>query len=110
MFVNVFPGKVTASATDITGSGIAKCSTVFTHYDPTVDVTDPIFSDLNVPSLAGSSPAKGKGSTTLAGSGKVPNYYTITGATNDVLDADLGAYPTDGKGNKHMPSSAQGVK
>ena len=110
LFVNVFPGKVTASATDITGSGIAKCSTVFTHYDPTVDVTDPIFSDLNVPSLAGSSPAKGKGSTTLAGSGKVPNYYTITGATNDVLNADMGAYPTDGSGNKHMPSSAQGLK
>ena len=110
LFVNVFAGKVTASATDITSSGIAKCSTVFTHYDPTVDVNDPIFSDLNVPSLAGSSPAKGKGATTLAGSGKVPNYYNITGATNDVLNADMGAYPADGSGNKHMPSSAQGLK
>jgi hypothetical protein len=110
LFVNVFPGKVAASATDITGSGIAKCSTVFTHYDPTVDVTDPIFSDLNVPSLAGSSPAKGKGATTLSGSAKVPGYYTIAGATNDVLNGDLGAYPTDGSGNKHLPSSAQGSK
>ncbi len=110
LFANVFPGKITASATDITGSGIALCSTVFTHYDPTVDVTDPIFSDLNVPSLAAGSPAKNKGTTTLAGSAKIPNYYTITGATADVLNTDMGAYPTDGSGNKHLPSSAQGAK
>ncbi len=105
-----FPGIITASVTDITGAGIAACSSVFTHWDPTVDVVNPIFSDLNVPSLAANSPAKNKGATTLVGSGKIPGYYTITGATNDVLNADLGAYPTDGSGNKHMPSSAQGAK
>ncbi|MGC1389951.1 MAG: hypothetical protein WA816_02850 [Bacteroidales bacterium] len=108
--VNVFPGQITASASDITGSGITTCNTVFTHWDQNVDVTDPIFSDLNVPSLSASSPAKSKGTTTLTGSGKLPNYYTIVGATNDVLNADMGAYPSDGSGNKHMPSSAQGLK
>jgi hypothetical protein len=108
--VNVFPGQIKASASDITGSGIAACNTVFTHWNQNVDVTDPIFSDLNVPSLAASSPAKNKGATTLAGSSKVPNYYTITGATADVLNADMGAYPANGSGNKHMPSSAQGLK
>jgi len=34
----------------------------------------------------------------------------IAGATSDVLNTDLGAYPSSGNGNKHMPSSAQGLK
>jgi hypothetical protein len=110
LFINVFPGKIAASATDITGSGIAKCNTVFTKWDQNVDIVNPIFSDINVPSLAANSPAKGKGTTTLAGSTKLSNYYTITGATSDVLNADMGAYTTDNYGNKHLPSSAQGVK
>jgi len=108
--LNVFSGKITASATDITGSGKTLCSSVFTKWDPTVDIADPIFSDINVPSLPGSSPAKGKGATTLVGSGKLSSYYVIAGASNDVLNADLGAYPTSSNGNKHMPSSAQGLK
>jgi hypothetical protein len=108
--VNEFAGKIKASATDITGSGVAKCSTVFTKYDPTVDISDPIFSDINVPSLAAGSLAKGKGATTLAGSGKLSTYYIISGAANDVLNTDLGAYPSSGNGNKHMPSNSQGMK
>ena len=108
--LNVFPGKIIASATDITGAGKTLCSSVFTKWDPTVDIADPIFSDINVPSLSASSPAKGKGATTLTGSAKLSTYYVITGATNDVLNTDLGAYPSSGNGNKHMPSSAQGLK
>jgi hypothetical protein len=107
---NVFPGKITASASDITGSGKTLCSSVFTNWDPTVDLVDPIFSDLNVPSLATNSPAKNHGATTLVGSGKVPTYYTIPGASSVTVNKDMGAYPTDGTGNKHMPSSSQGAK
>jgi len=112
LFYTVFSGQITASASDITGSGLTKCSSVFTNYDPTVDVTDPIFADLNVPSLLSNSPAKGAGTTTLTSSSKISGYFSpgITGASNDVLNADMGAYTTDGKGNKHIPSSAQGGK
>jgi len=108
--LNVFSGKIKASATDITGSGLIKCNSVFTKWDQNVDITDPIFSDINVPSLSATSPAKGKGATSLVGSSKLSSYYVITGATNDVLNADMGAYPSNGSGNKHMPSSAQGSK
>jgi hypothetical protein len=108
--INEFSGKIKASATDITASGIAACNTVFTKWDETVDLTDPIFSDKNIPSLSATSPAKGKGATTLVGSSKLSTYYNIAGASNDVLNADMGAYPSNGTGNKHMPSSAQGMK
>lgn len=108
--VNEFSGKIKASATDITAAGITACNTVITKYDPTVDLTDPVFSDKNNPSLSASSPAKGKGATTLAGSAKLSSYYIITGATNDALGADMGAYQTSGNGNKHLPSSGQGSK
>jgi hypothetical protein len=112
LMANVFPGQVGASASDITGAGITLCSSVFTSYDPTVDVSDPIFSDLNVPSLSSSSPAKGSGTTTLTSSQKITGYFSpnITGASHDVLNTDMGAYPSDNSGNKHMPSSAQGMK
>ena len=107
---NVFPGQIKASSTDIKGAGLTACNSVFSSYDPTVDITDPIFSDLNVPSLSASSPAKNKGATTLTGSSKVPSNNTIPGASNDVVNKDMGAYPTDGTGNKHMPTSGQGAK
>jgi hypothetical protein len=108
--LNEFSGQIKASASDITSAGIAACNSVFTKWDQNVDVTDPIFSDINVPSLSAISPAKNKGITTLTGSSKLSTYYNIAGATSDVLNADMGAYTTDGNGNKHMPSSAQGLK
>jgi len=108
--LNVFPGIVTASASDITGAGITLCKSVFTNWDQNVDVVNPVLSDLNVPSLVSSSPASGKGTTTLTGSSKLPTYYTITGASSMTVNKDMGAYPTDGTGNKHIPSSAQGMK
>ena len=109
LFINVFPGKIAASATDITGSGITKCNTVFTKWDQNVDIVNPVTSDINIPTLAASSPAKAKGATSLVGSTKLPTYYTITGASSMVLNTDLGAYPGDGSGNKHLPTSAQGL-
>jgi hypothetical protein len=108
--VNEFPGIIKATSTDITASGITACNTVLSKYDPIVDLTDPVFSDKNIPSLSAGSPAKGKGATTLAGSGKLSSYYVIPGGTNDVLGADMGAYQTSGNGNKHMPSSIQGSR
>jgi hypothetical protein len=110
LFINVFPGKIAASATDVTGSGITKCNTVFTKWDQNVDLVNAVNSDINIPTLSASSPAKAKGATTLVGSTKLSNYYTIVGASSMVLNTDLGAYPSDGSGNKHMPSSAQGAK
>ena len=107
---NVFPGQITASASDITGSGISKCSTVFTNWDPNIDVADPVLSDLNVPTLAAGSPAIGKGTTSIVGSSKLSTTYTIAGASVMGLNSDLGAYPKDGTGNKHLPTSAQGGK
>ena len=107
--VNEFSGIVKASSTDITGSGITKCNTVFTKWDQNVDFSKPITSDVNIPTLSATSPAKGKGATTLVGSTKLPTYITIVGATNDVLNADMGAYTSTG-GNKHLPSSVQGSK
>ena len=110
LVANVFPGQVPASATDIIGSGLAACGSVFTNYDPTVDVVNPIFSDLNVPTLSANSPAKNHGTTTLTGSSKIPSFIVVPGGSVDVLNKDMGAYPTDGTGNKHLPSSAQGAK
>ena len=108
----LFPGQITAAASDITGASLSLCNSVFSAYDPSIDITDPVTSDLNVPSLASNSPAKNAGTTTLTGSSKVPGYFSpnITGASNDVLNKDMGAYPTDGSGNKHMPSSEIGMK
>ncbi len=108
--VNEFSGQIKASASDITGAGIAACNTVFSKWDQNIDISDPVFSDINIPGLSAGSPAKNKGTTTLVGSSKLSSYYIITGATNDVLNSDMGAYTTDGKGNKHMPTSAQGIK
>jgi hypothetical protein len=90
-----------ARTTDIIGSGKTACGSVFTHWDSGV-LPAATMSDLNVPSLSGSSPAIGKGLTVA------PFTYWITttgtNGTADVLNRDMGAYPTDGSGNKHLPT------
>ena len=90
-----------ARSTDIIGSGIAACSSVFTHYDSGVWAAQTM-SDLNVPSLSGGSPAINKGLTVA------PFTYWVLASGNwgsaDVLNKDMGAYPTDGSGNKHLPT------
>jgi hypothetical protein len=90
-----------ARTTDIIGSGKTACSSVFTHWDSGV-LPAATLTDLNVPSLSSSSPAIGKGLTVA------PFTYWITttgtNGTADVLNKDMGAYPTDGSGNKHLPT------
>jgi len=91
--------------TDITGSTLALCNSVFTSWaQPTTTLPDNTLADANVPSLKSGSPAIGKGIT------PAPFTYFITSidgkkGTADVLNKDMGAYPTDGSGNKHLPTS-----
>jgi len=86
---------------DIIGSGKTACSSVFTHWDSGV-LPAQTMQDLNVPSLISGSPAIGKGLTVA------PFTYWVTTSgnwgTNDFLNVDMGAYPTDGSGNKHLPT------
>ena len=90
--------------TDITGSTLALCNSVFTTWvAPTVTLPDNTLEDANVPSLVSGSPAIGKGLAVA------PFTYFITSAdgkkgTADMLNKDLGAYPTYGSGNKHLPT------
>ena len=60
--------------------------------------------DGDVPSLKSGSPAIGKGLVTAQFT------YFITSpdgkqGTADIVNKDMGAYPTDGSGNKHLPTS-----
>lgn len=92
--------------TDITGTGTTLCNSVFTSWAlptmPTETTADLTVEDANVPSLKAGSPAVGAGITTL------PYAYYITGdgkkGTVDAVNKDMGAYPTDGTGNKHLPT------
>ncbi|NWJ51405.1 MAG: hypothetical protein HXX14_11135 [Bacteroidetes bacterium] len=88
-------------STDITGSGKTLCASVFKSWDP--NVSDALTKqDNNNPSLSSSSPAIGKGLIVA------PFSYWVTSSGNwgtaDLLNADLGAYPSDGSGNKHLPT------
>jgi hypothetical protein len=89
---------------DITGASIALCNTVFTTWAlPTSGLPDLTVEDGNVPSLSSSSPAIG------AGIASAPFNYFITSldgkkGTADVVNKDLGAYPRDNSGNKHLPT------
>jgi len=90
--------------TDITGSGLSLCNSVITTWAaPTTSLPDLTVEDGNNPSLPSNSPAIGKGITSA------PFTYFITSldgkkGTADVLNKDLGAYPTDNSGNKHLPT------
>ena len=91
---------------DITGATAELCNSVCTTWTPPVTtLPDNTVTDSNVPSLKTGSPAIGKGLATA------PFSYFITGSLNgkngtaDQLNKDMGAYPTDGTGNKHLPTS-----
>ena len=90
--------------TDITGTGLTICNSVITTWvPPTTSLPDLTVEDGNNPSLPSNSPAIGKGITSA------PFTYFITSidgkkGTADVLNKDLGAYTTDGLGNKHLPT------
>ena len=91
--------------TDITGSTLTLCNSVFTNWvQPTTTLPDMTVTDGNVPSLKSGSPAIGKGLAIA------PFAYWTTSSdgklgTPDILNVDIGAYPTDGTGNKHVPTS-----
>ena len=92
-------------ATDVTGSTAALCNSVFTSWaPPTTVLPDMTLSDGDVPSLKAGSPAIGKGLVTALFT------YFITSpdgkqGTPDIVNKDMGAYPTDGSGNMHLPTS-----
>ncbi len=93
-------GKV--QSTDVIGSGHTACATVFTSWVPGV-LPGETLQDNNIPSLSSGSPAIGKGNVS-----DPFTYWTIVSGTNgtaEVLNKDLGAYPKDGNGNKHLPIS-----
>jgi len=92
-------------ATDITGASTDLCNSVFANWVPPVtSLPDNTVTDSNVPSLKAGSPAIGKGLAVA------PFTYYITSVdgkkgTADMVNKDMGAYPTDGTGNKHLPTS-----
>ena len=92
--------------TDIIGATTALCNSVFTTWIPPVTtLPDNTVTDGNVPSLKAGSPAIGSGIAIAPFA-----YFTLPSATGklgtaDVVNKDMGAYPTDGSGNKHMPTS-----
>jgi hypothetical protein len=91
-------------STDITGASLALCNTVFTTWaQPTTTLPDMVVEDGNVPSLSSNSPAIGAGIATATF-----NYFitSLDGkkGTADVVNKDLGAYPRDNSGNKHLPT------
>ena len=92
-------------STDITGASLALCNTVFTTWAlPTTTLPDMVVEDGNVPSLSSNSPAIGAGIAVATF-----NYFitSLDGkkGTADVVNKDLGAYPRDNSGNKHLPTS-----
>lgn len=93
---NFFPsdgvGKATAS--DLVSTAIGNNDPKFKTFDGTIVGTATGASSGNDYHLQTGSPAIGKGNTTFALYN--PN---LTGGTTP--DADMGAYPTDGKGNQH---------
>jgi len=85
----------TVQATDKIAYGLTACGTVFTSWSSDIRTC---LLDNNVPSLAASSPALNGGTTTAT---LFP--YSIGSAMP--LNKDIGAYPSDGSGNKHMPTT-----
>ncbi len=84
-----------AQSSDKIAAGLTACGTVFTNWDKDVTVC---LVDNTIPSLKAGSPAIGTGTT----SASVP-FYSVGSAMP--LNRDMGAYPTDGTGNKHLPTT-----
>ncbi len=90
-------------STDKTDAGITACGKVFTHWDSDITVDT---ADNNIPTLATNSPAIGAGTTTAT----LWTTFSAGAAVGSAmaLNKDMGAYPTDGSGNKHMPTPYPG--
>jgi hypothetical protein len=81
--------------TDKIDAGPAACGTVFTHWDSDITI-DKV--DNNIPTLASGSSAGNNG--TVSG-----NLTDFSVGSSMPLNKDMGAYPTDGNGNKHLPTA-----
>jgi hypothetical protein len=94
------PGSAgSVQTTDKTAAGLDACGTVFTHWDKDITVDT---ADNNIPTLATNSPAIGAGTTS-------PTLFTSFSAgarvgSSMAPNVDMGAYPTDNSGNKHLPT------
>jgi hypothetical protein len=93
---NFFPtdGVGVAQSTDLVSTGLTSFNPSFKTFSASLVATATGAADPNDYHLQAGSPAIGKGNTSFA----LYNPSLAGGATPDV---DLGAYPTDGKGNKH---------
>ncbi len=94
------PGAAgTQQTTDKIAAGLAACGTLFTKWssDITVDTVDN-----NIPTLVTGSPAIGAGTTTAT----LWTSFSAGAAVGTAmsLNKDLGAYPADKSGNKHLPT------
>jgi hypothetical protein len=85
----------TPQSSDKIAYGLTACNTVFTSWSN--DITKCLV-DNNVPTLASSSPAVGTG--TASGS-----LFSYSIGSPMLLNKDMGAYPKDGTGNKHLPGA-----
>ena len=85
----------TKQASDvILTTGLANCATVITTWDSNVYNDN----DTNVPALLSGSPALNKGNV----SAPTTDIAIIPGSSSTPPNKDLGAYPSDGSGNKHV--------
>jgi hypothetical protein len=84
-----------AQATDKIAYGLTACGSVFTHWDSDITL-DKV--DNNVPTLVAGSLAIGTGTTSAT-------LFSYSIGSAMPLNKDMGAYPTDGTGNKHMPTT-----
>ncbi len=93
----------TQQATDKIAAGLTACGTVFTKWDSDITIDT---ADNNVPTLATSSPAIETGTTSAS------LYTSFSGGapvgTAMALNTDMGAYPKDNSGNKHLPTPYPG--
>jgi len=94
------PGsKGSVQSSDVIGSGLTACASVFTQWSPDIEVDT---ADTNIPTLLPNSPAIGKGTTTAT------LWTSFSGGaavgSSMPLNTDLGAYPKDNTGNKHLPT------
>lgn len=87
--------KGTIQPTDKIAYGLAACNSVFTKWDSDITV-DKV--DTDVPTLAKNSPALKAGTTS-------GTLFPSSVGSQMSLNNDMGAYPSDGKGNKHLPTT-----
>lgn len=85
----------TPQSSDKIAYGLTACNTVFTSWSS--DITSDLV-DNNTPTLSASSPAINAGTTSGA-------LFSYNIGSTMLLNKDMGAYPKDGSGNKHLPTT-----